>query len=101
MNVTQEALLALIHADALEMTQHNAAQVLALYQALAEFVGGIVTMSDEMKTDLHAVESWLFGAMRQGMNRPDMTDDECMRLALGVTEEEADNVVKFERGGLN
>ena len=33
MNTTQTALIKLVHADALEMTKHNAEQVLALCMA--------------------------------------------------------------------
>jgi hypothetical protein len=101
MNAAQQTLIMLIRENALETTAHNASHVLALYRALADFVASIVTVSEETKEEIKVVEGWLFPAMKQGMNRPDMTDEECMRLALGVVEEQADNVVKFERGGLN
>lgn len=91
----------LIHQDALALTSHNAEQVLALYRALADFVSNVATISDETKADLQAIEAWLFLAIRTGLGEPDMTNEECMRLALGISEEEEDKIVKFEREGLN
>jgi hypothetical protein len=63
MNTTQTALIKLVHADALEMTKHNAEQVLALYGALMEFSQSTPQVAPETEDDLDALEGWLAKAI--------------------------------------
>lgn len=59
MNTTQTALIKLVHADALEMTKHNAEQVLALYDALMQFAQSTPKVAPETEADLEALERWI------------------------------------------
>lgn len=63
MNTTQTALIKLVHADALEMTKHNAEQVLALYGALMEFSQSTPQVAPETEADIDALEGWLTKAI--------------------------------------
>jgi flagellar motor switch protein FliG len=63
MNTTQTALIKLVHADALEMTKHNAEQVLALYGAMMEFSQSTPQVAPETEADLDALEEWLTKAI--------------------------------------
>lgn len=69
MNTTQTALVKLVHADALEMTKHNAEQVLALYDALMEFSQSTPQVAPETEADLDALEGWIERAMAESVAR--------------------------------
>jgi hypothetical protein len=59
MNTTQTALIKLVHADALEMTKHNAEQVVALYDALMTFAQSTPKVAPETEADLKVLEAWI------------------------------------------
>lgn len=63
MNTTQTALIKLVHADALEMTKHNAEQVVALYDALMQFTLTTPKVAPETEADLEALEGWIEKAL--------------------------------------
>lgn len=63
MNTTQTALIKLVHADALEMTKHNAKQVLALYGAMMEFAQSTPQVAPETVVDIETLEGWLTKAI--------------------------------------
>ncbi len=75
MNETQTLLIKAIHAGALEMTKHNADSVLALYQAMREFILTVPMPDDELKADYDAVGKWLALALRKGLGAPDEVTD--------------------------
>jgi (p)ppGpp synthase/HD superfamily hydrolase len=69
MNSTQTALIKLVHADALEMTKHNAEQVLALYGAMMEFSQSTPQVAPETVADIEALEGWIERAMAESLAR--------------------------------
>jgi hypothetical protein len=79
MNDTQTLLIKAIHADALELTKNNAYAVLALHQAMREFILTVPMPDDELKADYDAVGNWLASALRKGLGAPDdVTDAELL-----------------------
>jgi hypothetical protein len=75
MNATQTLLIKSIHAGALELTKNNAYAVLALHQAMRDFILTVPMPDDELKADYDAVGNWLSLAIRKGTGAPDEVTD--------------------------
>jgi hypothetical protein len=100
MNETQELLLKLIQEDALEQTPNNGLQVLIFYRALAEFVSGLGRIPEELADAIRLVEGWLFPMIRLGSGKHDLSDKECLEIALGQPRQDAeivDNVINLPK----